>query len=68
MWSPDALLPGPHLCCGGIMETEALLLYVLSGIRRAANPLCDRVGVPDLENTTAEDCKNWEQLTRAPGA
>lgn len=43
-------------------------MCVISGIRQAAGPLCDRVGVPDLGNATVEDHENQELVSLAPGA
>lgn len=44
------------------------LAYVIPGIRQAAEPLHDRVGVPDLGKATAKDCENQELLALGPGA
>lgn len=43
-------------------------MYAISGITQAAEPLCDRVGVPVLGNATAEHCEDQELLALAPGA
>lgn len=44
------------------------LVCVISGIRQAAEPLCDRVGVPDLGHAPAEDHEIQEVVPLAPGA
>lgn len=67
LWSPGALLPGLHLCRQEASQQKPCVC-VISGIRQAAEPLCDRVGVPDLGNAPAEDHEIQELVPLAPGA